>query len=221
MSAAAHGYMRARGVVVAAIVVSLLFAGACSAPRRRPTPPAAAVPPAAVVERATLTCKDAAAGIERGTRDVREPDVSVLSIMRTRCQDDGWSSAAIACFAQLGSEDLAGCALELPAEPRERMFGALASGNGSKASVAIALARLATLKVGIAECDHFVTTVASVLACDAMPLDARAQLGTETADFWSLPTTKLSADAQARMAIVCGQSLAALQQQAMDAGCMP
>jgi hypothetical protein len=54
-----------------------------------------------------------------------------------------------------------------------------------------------------------------------MPLDRRVQLGAETADFWSLPTQNLPADAQKRMAAVCGQSLAALQQQAAGAGCMP
>ena len=48
-----------------------------------------------------------------------------------------------------------------------------------------------------------------------------AQLGNETADFWSLPTTNLPADAQARMAAVCGESLAFLRKQVADAGCMP
>jgi hypothetical protein len=58
-----------------------------------------------------------------------------------------------------------------------------------------------------------------VLVCDAMTIEVRAQLGAETADFWSLPTSGLPADAQLRMADVCVRSTAALEQQAADAGC--
>ena len=54
----------------------------------------------------------------------------------------------------------------------------------------------------------------------AMPLDTRVQLGTETADFWSLPTERLSADDRNRISAACGQSLTSLQQQAVGLGCM-
>ena len=49
----------------------------------------------------------------------------------------------------------------------------------------------------------------------------RAQLGTETADFWALPKSGLPADAQLRMADVCGRSTTFLEQQAVEAGCAP
>jgi hypothetical protein len=60
-----------------------------------------------------------------------------------------------------------------------------------------------------------------VLVCDAMAIEVRAQLGVETADFWSLPTSGLPAEAQLRMADVCERSAAALAQQAAGAGCAP
>jgi hypothetical protein len=64
-----------------------------------------------------------------------------------------------------------------------------------------------------------VSTVATVLACEQMPIEARAELGVETASFWDLPTKGLSADAQRRMSEVCGASLRELEQQASGAGC--
>jgi hypothetical protein len=85
----------------------------------------------------------------------------------------------------------------------------------------VAVARLASVKPGIPECDQFVAAVATVLACEQMPLATRVQLGNETADFWSLPTAKLSTDMIKRMSAKCGQSLAALRQQAVGAGCKP
>lgn len=167
------------------------------------------------------TCTDAAAGIERGTRDLRDPEIgSVLAVMQRQCLEQAWSPEAIACFAKLGPEDLARCALLLEPIPRDRLFGQLGVG-ADEATLQIARARLASLQVGIPECDRFIGAVQTVLACEQMAVETRAQLGAETADFWSLPTAKLSADAQARMANVCGQSLAALQQQAADAGCKP
>jgi hypothetical protein len=53
-----------------------------------------------------------------------------------------------------------------------------------------------------------------------MPVDKRAQLGTETADFWDLPTHGLPEDAQRRMGAACGASLAQLEEQARGVGCM-
>lgn len=164
---------------------------------------------------------EAAAGLERNTRDVRAPESSVLAPMRARCIEDGWSAAAIECFATMQEGGLGPCAAKLGKDDRERMFGAL-GGNGNDATaIAVARAKLATLKVGVPECERFVTTVANVINCEGLALDVRVQLGNETADFWSLPTSGLAPDAAARMAAVCSQSLAALQQRAAEAGCMP
>lgn len=206
------GYVRARGVWFAAL---LTVVGCGEKPA--PAPP---VPTSEPVAAKAPTCTDAAAAIERGTRDLREPDSSVLEVVQRQCVEAGWSAAAIACFAKLGPEDLARCSLELEPMPRDRLFSALGIG-ADEATLAIARARLAALQVGIPECDRFVGAVGAVLACEGMPIATRAQLGAETADFWSLPTAKLSADARARMGSVCARSLAALEQQAVDAGCKP
>jgi hypothetical protein len=190
---------------------------ACSSPQKPIEQRTTARP----VANATLhTCAEAAAGLERGTRGLRTPESSVLEQMQGLCTDENWPTPAIDCFAALGAEDkrdeLGACVRKLPEASRIKLFAQL---DGS--AMAIVDARLASLSVGIAECDRFVATVRSVLGCSAMPLDRRVQLGAETADFWSLPTSNLPADAQKRMAAVCGQSLAALQQQAAGAGCMP
>ncbi len=73
--------------------------------------------------------------------------------------------------------------------------------------------------VGVGECDKFVAAVAAVLTCESMPVEARAQLGNQTADFWDLPTHGLPADAQRRIADACDASRAQLEQEARDAGC--
>jgi len=200
-----------------AIVV--LLVAACG-PGARPAPPVPTAPPVPL-EAETRGCAEAAAGLERGTRGLREPEVSVLASMRVRCLDDGWSPAAIECFARMTEADLGRCAALVPPRARERMFDRVGGGARDGVAVAVALAKLSGLKVGIPECDHFVSTVAHVLLCDRMALEVRAQLGTETADFWSLPTSGLPADAQLRMADVCGRSTVFLEQQAVDAGCTP
>ena len=193
---------------------------ACSSPQKPIQQRASAQP---IVANATLhTCAEAAAGLERGTRGLRTPESSVLQQMQGLCTDENWPTPAIDCFAALGArgddkhDELGACIRKLPEGSRTKLFAQL---DGT--AMAIVDARLASLSVGIAECDRFVATVRSVLGCAAMPLDRRVQLGAETADFWSLPTSNLPADAQKRMAAVCGQSLAALQQQAAGAGCMP
>jgi hypothetical protein len=117
--------------------------------------------------------------------------------------------------------DLGRCAALLPAKARERMFERVGGGARDRIAVAVALGKLAVLKVGIPECDRFVEAVAHVLVCDRMAIEVRAQLGTETADFWALPTSGLPADAQLKMADVCGRSTAILEQQAVEAGCTP
>jgi hypothetical protein len=197
-------------VAVKLVLVALVCA--CGGSKPAPAPP---VP----LSNETRGCADAAAGIERGTRGIREPEASILAPMRARCHDDTWPPAAIDCFAEMTEDELGKCAGKLDDKKRERMFAALGGNYQDRTAVAVAVARLANLKVGVPECDHFVTTVATVLGCEQMPIETRLQLGNETADFWSLPTDHLSADAQHRMATVCGQSLGALQQRAAEAGC--
>jgi hypothetical protein len=192
----------------------LTVVAACS----KQAAPAPAVP---VEETPVRTCTQAAVGIERNTHDVRAPESSVMLAMKTRCTEDGWSPAVIDCFATMTEGQFPTCARQLAKPARDRLFTTLGASGDDRAAIAIARARLADLKVGVPECERFVTTVANVLGCEGLALDVRVQLGNETAEFWSLPTSGLSADAQQRMATVCSQSLAALQQRASEAGCMP
>lgn len=184
------------------------------------TKPAPAVVSAPVISNQTRTCTEAAVGLESATRGVRDPDATIVEPMRARCADDAWPTSAIDCFATMREGELGKCAAGLADAPREHLFAVL-GGGGGRGAIAVARARLGTLSVGIAECDQFVTAVAAVLDCERMPLDTRVELGNETAGFWDLPTHGLSADAQRRMAEVCGQSLAQLQQQASGVGCVP
>ena len=193
----------------------LIVLVACSSKAKpEPAPPV----PISIEQRG---CAEAAAGIEQGTRSIRDPGTSIVSGMRGLCLEDRWSAATIECFAKMTEDDLGRCAGTLAKAPRERLFTTLGGNGDNRTAIAIAQARLTDLKVGVAECDSFVTAVARALGCEHMPLDQRAQLGNETADFWSLPTTNLPADAAARMATVCGESLAFLRKQVADAGCMP
>jgi len=177
--------------------------------------------PAPVIANVTRTCAEAAAGLERSTVSVRPPERSIIQPMREHCVSDTWSADAIACFAEMKEGELGRCALKLADAPRSSMLGVIAGGDNDRTVILAARARLETLTVGVDQCDRFVGAVAAVLACEAMPAADRAKLGTETADFWDLPTSGLSVDAQRRMNQVCGDSLAALQQQATGAGCAP
>jgi hypothetical protein len=200
------------------VVVVVGLAGCWGSPQ--PPKPAPPVPTAA-----TRSCLDAAVGLDRGTRSIRTPDAELIGPMRIRCTEDLWPAKAIDCFAQMGGGDehdeLGHCAGMLDAPKREKLFAALGGGSGFTDSTALALvkARLTNLQVGIPECDNFVIAVGRVLACSEYPLAARIQLGNETVDFWSLPTTKLPADAIKRMATVCDQSRGELEQRAVGAGC--
>jgi hypothetical protein len=188
---------------------------ACSSPAKpKPAPPV----PVSDIQRG---CAEAAAGIEQGTRSIRDPGTSVVSAMRGLCLDDKWVTASIECFAKMTEDELGRCAGTLAKAARDRLFDALGGTGDDRTAIAIAQARLTELKVGVAECDSFVTTVSRALGCEAMPLEQRAQLGNETADFWSLPTANLPEDAARRMASVCGESLTFLRKQVTDAGCMP
>jgi hypothetical protein len=193
-----------------------LALSACWSSNAKPKPA-----PPVPTEGAARSCNDAAAGIEKGTRGIREPEVSVLGPMRAACTESHWSAAAIECFTKMTEDDLGKCAGLLDAKQRDKLFGALGGSYNDRTAIAIAVARLANVKVGIQACDKFVTAVAGALTCEGMPLATRVQLGNETADFWSLPTTRLSADAINRMTTVCNESLATLEHQSQAAGCKP
>jgi hypothetical protein len=194
-----------------------LWAVACSSgPRPAPAPPIANA-----TAETTTSCMAAAAGLEHATAGVRDPDSSVLAPMRARCTEDRWLPPARACFAQMQEGELARCAALLDDKQRAAMFDVLGGGDGDRTQLVIARARLQAMVVGIAECDRFIAVVANALTCERMPLDARLQLGSETASFWDLPTGGLPPDARRRMAAVCSSSLAQLQQQVIGAGCMP
>lgn len=195
---------------------SIVVVAACGGSGATKPPPAPPVPVAHV-----STCPEAATGLERGTRDVRDPEESLLGPMRERCVADRWSPAAIDCFAKMHEGDLAKCAGHLEARARDKLFDVIGGGTQDEEAIAAIVAKLATVTIGISECDRFVSAVSTVMSCRTMPLDTRVQLGNETADFWSLPTERLSMQAQLRMAQVCGKSLADLQQRAVAAGCMP
>ncbi len=188
---------------------------ACSGPGK--PPPAPPVP----VENSTRSCGEAAAGLERATRSIRPPEESILAPMRARCVEDTWSATAIDCFATMKEDDLGTCVGHVDPDHREALFAVISGNARDESALAIIVARLANLKVGIAECDRFVSTVASAMSCGGLPLEQRHALGNETADFWSLPTKNLPPDAVPRMVHVCTQSLEALQQQVAAAGCMP
>jgi len=192
----------------------LLLLCACSAATSRP-----AVVTSAPANRPAHTCADAAVGLERATKGVRAPDASVFDAMRARCNEDRWSVAVVDCFATMREGELGTCARQLRDEEREAFFGVLAGGTAGRGSLEVAQARLDAMVVGIAECDRFVRSVRSVLACEQMPIESRVELGNETADFWSLPAD-LPADAQRRMAEACGASLTQLRDQATFLGCM-
>lgn len=214
-----NAWMRASGCAIVVLLAASCGGGAGAA-RTETAAPAVPAPPVPA-EDTTRACKDAAAGLERGTRGLRSPEVSVLAPMHRLCTDDGWPAASVECFAGMHEGDFGRCAAGLPARARQRLFEQIAGGATDRVAVASALARLSGLQVGIPECDRFVEAVAQVLVCDAMAIEVRAQLGAETADFWSLPKSGLPADAQLRMADVCDRSTAALAQQAADAGCAP
>lgn len=141
--------------------------------------------------------------------------------MRARCVEDTWSATAIDCFATMKEDDLGTCVGQVAARHRDALFAVISGSARDHDALAIIVARLANLKVGIAECDRFVSTVSSAMSCEGLELAQRHDLGNETADFWSLPTKNLPPDAVVRMVRVCTESLQALQQQVAAVGCMP
>lgn len=200
--------MQARWLVIAAM--------SCGGTPARPAAVVVANNADATPPPAAPTCAAAAAGLERATLDVRKPDASVWKPMRERCVTDQWPADATTCFAQMTSEQLGTCAKLLPEGPRQALFAVLRDEHDT---LDVARARLATVQVGVAECDQFVAAVAHLLDCEQVPVDDRVRLGHETAELWDLPTHGLPADAQQRMANACGASLAKLQVEAQGAGC--
>jgi hypothetical protein len=181
--------------------------------------PAEPLPPQRPITNVTRSCSDAAHGLEGATKSVREPDQHVFDALKKRCTDDAWPSTAIDCFATMREGDLGKCSHDLAERSREGMFAVIGGSEPSRAGLVVARARLEQLAVGVPACDDFVTAVSNVLACDAMPIDMRVNLGNETAQFWSLPTERLQADDLQRISDVCGQSLLSLQQQSAGVGC--
>lgn len=168
------------------------------------------------------TCIDAAIGLDRSTKTLRPPEDDVVGPVQQRCADDGWSTAAIECFAAMTEEDLTACTRLILPMQREKLIATLV-GNASDDSEELAtiVSKLQGMQVGILNCDRFVQAVTVTMSCRGLASSARIALGNETADFWSLPTTRLSIEDRARMAAACGESLEALQQQSVDVGCMP
>jgi hypothetical protein len=214
----------------------LLILSSC----RGPSPRSArdATPTQVAIASSARSCSEAAVGFESGTRGIRPAESTILVAIRLRCVDDVWPAVAIECFAKMAEGDFGRCAAQLPQRARDRMFAILGSGghapgtmneggnegsDGISPSLSIerSLTKLQALQVGISTCDRFVATVTRLLVCERMSVELRAQLGAETADFWSLPTTGLPESARQKMVDVCTRSLAVLEQQALDVGCMP
>lgn len=193
----------------------LVLLAACGGAQK----PADAPPAERPITNLARSCSDAAHGLEGATKSVREPDQLVFDALKKRCADDAWPSTAIECFATMREGDLGACSRDLPERSREGMFAVIGGSEPSRAGLTVARARLEQLEVGVPACDNFVTAVSAVLACEAMPIDMRVNLGNETAQFWSLPTARLQVDDLQRISDVCGKSLLSLQQQSAGVGC--
>ena len=196
--------------------VILLLAACSSSQAPAPASPTPGVP---LTNRSTHTCAQAALGLENATRGVREPENDVFDELKLACAEATWPSVAVECFATMNEGDLGKCARQLPDNEREKMFNLLSGHRPNKLGIAVAQARLQQLQVGVPACDQFITAVSTLLTCEQVPIDTRVQLGQETADFWSLPTSRLAAEDLQRMSDVCGASLASLVNQAASAGC--
>jgi hypothetical protein len=187
---------------------------ACGGAAQSPSQPLPAQP----IANGTHSCADAALGLENATRGVRAPEHDVFDALRARCMEDSWPVAAVDCFATMAEGELGKCSRNMPDAMRETIFAALA--GKEQANLVVTRARLEQLTVGVPECDRFVAAVTIVLTCEHMAIEDRLRLGNETAEFWSLPTSRLSREDKLRISEVCGQSLQSLEQHAIGAGCM-
>jgi hypothetical protein len=217
---------RVAGVLCLALAASAV---GCGARAEAPVVAPVAAPPPSPQREPRHGCTEAAAGFDSATRGIRPPESSFLAAIRERCLADAWPAAAIACFAMMTEGDLGKCAGELSMRSRDRMFAALGSGGhegsndatSNQLSLAISVAKLESLRVGVAACDAFITAIQRALACAAMSVETRVSLGAETADFWSLPSSGLPASAQQKMSEVCDRSRAVVEDEILAAGCMP
>ena len=198
-----------------AVVLLLTACSAAQKPTTLTTPP----PPPAAVANGTHSCADAALGLANATRGVRAPEHEVFDTLRARCIEDVWPAAAVDCFATMAEGDLGKCSRNMPDEMRETIFAAL-SGKEPGTGIYVTRARLQQLQVGVPECDRFVAAVTNALSCEKIAIEDRLSLGNETADFWSLPTSRLSLEDKRHIADTCSQSLASLEQHALGVGCM-
>ncbi|HEX5062547.1 MAG TPA: hypothetical protein VFV99_24410 [Kofleriaceae bacterium] len=196
-------------------VVVLFVACSGAKPTAKAAQPATTEQP---VANGTHSCADAALGLENATRGVRAPEQAVFDTLRARCLEDVWTARAVDCFATMAEGELGKCSRIMTDAQRETVFAALAGNEGG--NIYVTRARLEQLQVGVPECDRFVTAVTTVLSCEKLSLEDRLQLGNETAEFWSLPTNRLSREDKLRISEVCGQSLQSLEQHALDVGCM-
>jgi hypothetical protein len=199
----------------------ILAIAACGGASIRPEPPPAAEAPLANVAR---PCSDAAAGIERATKSLREPESSVLQPMKERCEQDTWPPAAVDCFATMAEGDVRKCVGLLADRAQTAMLAVLTTGGGVSPILAAQI-RLSSLVVNIPECDQLIHSIVFVLGCQQISVKTRVVLAESTGDFWSLPP-QLPADARARMAKVCADTsndsgFFELTTQAHQAGCMP
>jgi hypothetical protein len=210
-------------VRIAIVLLVGCSASTVPAPASSTTPPSAGQPlhTQTLHAQARHGCADAALGLEAATKGVRSPDRSVFEQLKLRCERDAWSAATTDCFATMREGDLGECSRALPERSREKLFSVLAGSEPSRAGIAVARARLDQVSVGVAACDRFVTAVSTMLACEHMPIDARVELGTQTADMWALPVHRLAAADLQRIASVCGESLTSLEQQVVALGCTP
>jgi hypothetical protein len=195
----------------------LLVLAACGSPQK--PAPVVASQQAPVANHTTHTCAQAALGLENATRGVRAPDLEVFDEIKLACTQANWSAVAVHCFAEMHEGDLGRCAKELVEGQRDKLFDVLSGNQPTQRGIAVAQARLQNLQVGVPACDQFITAVTTILTCEQVPIETRVQLGQETAEFWSLPTSRLGQEDLQRMSEVCGASLASLTSQAQGAGC--
>ncbi len=196
--------------------IALLLLAACSSSKA----PSSQPPTNRPVAHGTHSCEDAALGLENASKGVRAPELSVFEQLRLRCLEDRWPATVVDCFATMAEGDLGKCSRTRTDEQREPMFAVLGGMESTRAGIYVTRARLEQVNVGVPECDRFVSAVNAALSCEQLSLEDRLQLGTETADFWSLPTSRLSHEDALRISDVCGQSLASLERQAQGVGCM-
>jgi len=152
-------------------------------------------------------CRDAAHGIASATRGLRDPDTIVVEELTARCTADEWSAEARDCFSGMQEGGLDVCVKHLDGEQSGPLLEVLAN----RASLASAREKLAAITVGIAVCDDYVTAVEKALDCEALTVDVRAQLGTEAANFWSIPLKRLDEEGKQQVVDLCVRGLQQLQ----------